>query len=297
MAIYISGVKNLPEQVQKNKDDIEDLKQDSATKTELQAVADDVDALEGRMDTAEGDIDALETKTQQITYDSVNNRENFSGDVEIDGNVLVNSMQNKDNYGAITLPNQANDDVVIINASGGTAHFLKYDKDGNLEIDGNVLVNSMQNKDGYGAITLPNQANDDIVIINASGGTAHILRFDKDGKLTIDGNEVGGKKFYQHHMALAMGLAYQYVILDIITDSPTPMTKNDLANYFNTKGYVNQASAFLITAYIYINADYRFMRELYATNSTTLIGLIYDAAGGNQQALTCTSITDQVLPI
>lgn len=276
MAIYISGVRNLPEQVQKNKDDIETLEGRIGT------AEGDITSLKGRMDTAEGDIDSLETKTQQLSYDGVNNRENFSGDVEIDGNVLVNSMQNKDNYGAITIPNQANDDVVIINASSGTAYILKLDKDGNLINDGSFKTTMGDFDTQYGSlkggsvisgiINVPHDLHHLNIHCWDSNNTNHTLQFDADTlKLTIDGNEVGGATLYQHNISIystAVGRAVIFYCSIITTDS-TPLTATTFKNYINTnhKAY-NKA---LLCNGVYYNG----------TNSFVIDNIYYDAPNYN----------------
>ena len=315
MAIYISGVRNLPEQVQKNKDDIEDLQ---TADTNLEAKIDQEITDRKALIEASGEATIIKNPTEAVSVALNETLTNKIFSVSIEGSPKL-TIDESDIV--------ANEDVAInggLEAYGNiTGHGNIETADGNITTDngdittdaGNITTNtgnitttcgSIETSFGHvkglalisTIINVPDGNHAIQVNCKDSSNTNHVLQFDADTlKLTIDGNEVGGKQLYQHHMALTMGIANQYLMLDITTDSPTPMTKNDLASYFNTKGYNSQNTAFNMNGYLYINNAYRFVRTLYATNSTTLQGQIYDEVNGNQQVVSCSAVIDQVLPI
>lgn len=283
MAIYISGVKNLPEQVQKNKDDIEDL-QTADTNLDAkidQAIADRKEIIDAsgnaiiiKNPTENVIVSLNETLTNRIFGVSIDGTPKLSideasivanedtavngdlvvsgditghGDLDIDGNITAT--------GNISVDNAS----VSGNITAG----------GNVEIDGNILANSMQDRDSYGAITLPNQANDDVVIINASSGTAHILKFDKDGNLTIDGNEVGGKPLYMHSYTFALsGQAISYWGV-LYSDIATPFTAPTLADYLYNKGITSGGNS----------SPYKALRLTNSASDTIYTFSIFSADG------------------
>lgn len=161
MAIYISGVKGLPEQVQENKENIKTIQEEiegidfehiRELDDQVAENTGDINNLEGAIgvqniaiesindtidDNLKPRIETLENKTTTISYDSVSGDTTIDGSLKVNGNIYANTMQDENQLGAITLPENANESVVILNNSSGTLHSLIFDKDGNLLIDGN----------------------------------------------------------------------------------------------------------------------------------------------------------------
>ena len=125
MGIYISGAKGLPEQVQKNKEDIKDLYEDISETNE------NIDILSGRVETNENDIAGLESKTSAITRDSDNNITQVGEDLNVEGNISLG-----DGKSIILGTNGHN----AIESSGNANSYMDFDSSDNPEIasSGNV---------------------------------------------------------------------------------------------------------------------------------------------------------------
>lgn len=336
MAIYISGVRNLPEQVQKNKDDIEDLQ---TADTNLEAKIDQEIADRKALIEANGNATIIENPTENVAVSLTETETNRIFGVFIDGtpkltidgssiianqdtavNGVLEAHGNIEGHSALAVDSH-------ITAGGDITAVGDITTSGDITANGNITATTGDITATTGDIT----AGGDITtaegniytslgyiggsvvkttIINVPDGNHtiqvncpdssnvnHILKFDADTlKLTIDGNEVGGKQLYQHNIGMTTSLSYQEIMLTLITDSSTPMTINDIANYLYEKGFTSLSNALYVNQYIY-TTGYYFARRIYATNTTTLKVRIYDETNINHSDLTINNAVDQVLPI
>ena len=186
MAIYISGVKGLPEQVQENKENIKAI-QDEIEGIDFEAIreleeqvaenTEDINNLEGsvgvqniaisdheeRLDTLEPKVSALETKTSQIAYVEDNDSTNIGTSVKIYGNGKIEARQldaldthYKDaeisnGESGIYLVQDGLTSVRIFNSHSGTTHTLDFKDDGTLEVDGNDIqdISNLYDSQGH----------------------------------------------------------------------------------------------------------------------------------------------------
>ena len=160
MGIYISGVKGLPEQVQENKNKIKEVEEqiegiDFEAVRELQGqVAEntqDINNLEASIGVQNQTINALgdrttalERKTQLMSYNDDLSMTDFRNSIEVADDVYASSVRVQGD-GSIVNTTQsgmhfkegANDDVLTIaNNDGATPHYLHFNGDGTLDIDG-----------------------------------------------------------------------------------------------------------------------------------------------------------------
>ena len=163
MGIYISGVKGLPEQVQANKEDIKTIKEeiegiDFEQIRQLEAQVgentQDINNLEASIGVQNQAInglkdraDALESKTQLMTYNSDLSMTDFRNSIEVADDVYARNVR-VEGDGSIVNTSQsgmhfkegANDDTLTIaNNDGATPHYLHFNADGTLDIDGNAV--------------------------------------------------------------------------------------------------------------------------------------------------------------
>lgn len=272
MAIYISGVKGLPEQVQENKENIKTIQEeiegidfDEIRQLEEQVAENtgDINSLEGtigvqniaiadheeRLDTLEPKVSALESKTSQIAYDSDNDSTNIGASVKVYGNGEIEARQ----------------------LTASDTHY----KDGEISngVSGIYLV-----QDGLTAVR----------IFNSNSGTSHTLDFNDDGSVEVDGKPVG-KQYYQHTLNIALsGQAVAYWTT-IITSDPTPLTAPTLASYLYNKGITtggnsspirslkltNNASDPFYTFGLF-SADGLELKQNRESGSPTIIAGVYD---------------------
>lgn len=202
MAIYISGVKGLPEQVQENKENIKTIQE------EIEGIDfDHIRELDDQVAENTGDINNLEGAigVQNIAIESINDT--------IDDNLKprIETLENKTT--AISYDSQNNPLTTI---------------DSSAKVNGNIYANTMQDENQLGAITIPENANESVVILNNSGGTLHSLIFDKDGNLLIDGNPAG-KTYYRH----VIGFRHNQVFysFEVISTQAEAYTSNTLLAY------------------------------------------------------------------
>ena len=160
MGIYISGVKGLPEQVQENKNKIKEVEEqiegiDFEAVRQLQGqVAEntqDINNLEASIGVQNQAINglkdrttALERKTQLMSYNDDLSMTEFRNSIEVADDVYSSSVRVQGD-GSIVNTSQsgmhfkegANDDVLTIaNNDGATPHYLHFNGDGTLDIDG-----------------------------------------------------------------------------------------------------------------------------------------------------------------
>ena len=163
MGIYISAVKGLPEQVQENKEDIKTIKE------EIEGIDfEEIRQLEGQVAENTQDInnleasigvqnqainglkdraDALESKTQLMAYNGDLSMTDFRNSIEVADDVYASNVRVVGD-GSIVNTTQsgfhfkegANDDTLTIaNNDGATPHYLHFNADGTLDIDGNAV--------------------------------------------------------------------------------------------------------------------------------------------------------------
>ena len=163
MGIYISGVKGLPEQVQANKEDIKTIQEeiegiDFEEIRQLEAQVgentQDINNLEASIGVQNQAInglkdraDALESKTQLMTYNSDLSMTDFRNSIEVADDVYARNVR-VEGDGSIVNTSQsgmhfkegANDDTLTIaNNDGATPHYLHFNADGTLDIDGSPV--------------------------------------------------------------------------------------------------------------------------------------------------------------
>lgn len=270
MAIYISGVKNLPEQVQKNKDDIEDLQ---TADTNLDAKIDLEIADRKALIEASGNntiiknptenviVSLNETETNRIFSVSIDGTPKFSfdetsilanentavnGDLVVSGNIDGGSATISGNITTMGDISGNNATISTDITAGGDL-----DIDGNITAGGDIVGDSVSTTNDIksgGNVEVGNKVSfisDGVLETDGlsfefkaldSSDNQHILKFDADTqKLTIDGNEVGGKQLYRHNIfidgATTTPARTYRVYFNIINDDPTPL--NSMASLYN----------------------------------------------------------------
>ena len=288
MAIYISGVKGLPEQVQVNKEKINTI-QDEIAGIDFEAIreleeqvaenTEDINSLEGtigtqniaitnlgdRADTLEGKVATLENKTTQISYDEDNDLTGIGSVVKIHGNGEVEA-------GRLTATNTTYKDGEISNSESGI-----------------YLV-----QDGLTAVR----------IFNSHSGTTHTLDFNDDGSLEVDGNPVG-KTYYEHNVCLSYDSGsngHTHIFIQIESDDPTPFTKDTLRAYLKNAGFTSGVKSHLANGYYDTLTNAYQILGVYSSNGTDLQAIGYATLQPNMSHTTLTisstymgTLTDFVL--
>lgn len=307
MAIYISGVKGLPEQVQANKDDIKDLQDTTASQgSDIEGLREDLDnEIENREEVIKENTGAVEIGDTSGSYASTIILYKNSGSLDI----LLNAMSELElsDTGlelARGIIKSGSVDKIIINKTNHKIDFIANNStiltlysdsvglNGDLSVNGDIdLSGNIELASGKKVIAYDYDVKDKINFDSngdfRSDGTmyefkcldssdnSHTLKFDADTlKLTIDGTEVGGKQLYQHCCLLDYSQSANgatSISFDIITDSPTPFTKASVAQYLYDKLGANKyitASGFSVDTGA-PNTP-RIVSEICASNSTTL---------------------------
>ena len=207
MGIYISGVKGLPEQVQENKNKIKE----------------------------------VEEQIEGIDFEAVR---------QLQGQVAENTQDINNLEASIGVQNQAinglNDDVDALESK--TQKITYNEQSGELTIDANVNVkrinitaaqtpltaDSMVSRDDKNAISLTG-ANGELSLIVGRTGTQHVLNFNPDGTIDIDGQPVGGSKHMHNVMLYTIGGFNCNLI--ILSDSETPFTFATLRQWLYENGF------------------------------------------------------------
>lgn len=160
MGIYISGVKGLPEQVQENKNKIKEVEEqiegidfDAVRQLQDQVAENtqDINNLEASIgvqnqaiNTLNNDVDALESKTQLMSYNDDLSKTDFRNSIDVADavystslNVVGDGTMVNANGSGLHFQEGANDDTLTIaNNDGAVQHFLHFNADGTLDIDG-----------------------------------------------------------------------------------------------------------------------------------------------------------------
>ena len=220
MAIYISGVKGLPEQVQANKEDIEQIKEDIANidfdairelETQVGENTQDINNLEAsigvqnqainglgdRVTTAEGKITQLESDTRKITYNATDDETRIQGTTRI-ANIKNNRIGEDDSIITFGTANG-------IELRQGT-HIMNYDDQGNLYLDGIQVV--------------------------AGGG--------------------GGVDLFQHNIILKYPNNFELALI-IYTDSGTSFDYTSFKNYMSDNFSSNKLP---VSGYVVVSGNY-----------------------------------------
>lgn len=238
MAIYISGVKGLPEQVQENKENIKKIQE------EIEGIDfEEIRQLEGQVDENTGDINNLEGAigVQNIAIESINDT--------IDDNLKPRIQTLETKTSVVSYDSQTN--VLTIDSSA--------------KVNGNIYANVMLDENQRGAITLPENANESVVILNNSSGTLHSLIFDKDGNLLIDGNPAG-KTYYRHNLLLRQSGGNQKTFkYSVINTIPTAMSESEVATHLYNAGAISRGTGFTI-----MPPAYGIGFEMFSSDQTTI---------------------------
>ena len=166
MGIYISGVKGLPEQVQANKEDIKTIKEDIAgidfeairqLEAQVGENTQDINNLEASIgvqnqaiNTLNNDVDALESKTQLMSYNDDLSKTDFRNSIDVADGVYATSLNvvgdgtivNSNGSGLHFQEGAYDDTLTIANNDGAVQHFLHFNANGTLDIDGNPVGNT-----------------------------------------------------------------------------------------------------------------------------------------------------------
>ena len=319
---------SLPEQVQENKDNIKALddsleatKNDltprvEALETEMAGIGQYVEYQEDGTEIdikAEGDIRVI-VKSDIVGIGKADDGNIVGVNTQMGASMI--SAQNNINIGTADEttflhiePNRAVIQADETNIYAGSNATLQLNADTETAIIGGNNGVSLITDDNINELRFDD--NGDIILTKANNSGYFFkckdsndvdveFQFDPNSKkVLIDGVAVGGKQLYQHHLALSVGNAYQFVILDLITDNNTPMTLTSTASYMYQRGYVNHTTGnyYAITAWSYITGDIKVFRKLYSQNGTTLKCTLYDSNNQNEDQITVNSLDDFVLTI
>lgn len=264
MGIYISGVKGLPEQVQENKNKIKE----------------------------------VEEQIEGIDFDSIR---------QLQGQVAENTQDINNLEASIGVQNQAinslNDDVDALESK--TQKITYNEQSGELSIDANVNVkrinitaaqtpltaDSMVSRDDKNAISLTG-ANGELSLIVGRTGTQHILNFNPDGTIDIDGQPVGSKTYYNHIIKLFTSLGVTTVINIFNSDTGAFSAPSQIAKFLYDNGLRDQSAFYNCQCRLVGNK--KFAKGVYATGigPTDLMIYVQDVDTDTVQALMVTTIVE-----
>ena len=265
MGIYISGVKGLPEQVQENKNKIKEV-EEQIEGIDFEAVR----QLQGQVAENTQDINNLEASigVQNQAINSLNN------DVD-----ALESKTQKISYneqsGELTI--DANVNVKRINITAAQTP---------------LTADSMVSRDDKNAISLTG-ANDEISLIVGRTGTQHILNFNADGTLDIDGQAVGGKPLYEHNLKLT--ILNSPIVLQLITDNATAFTNLSLRDFLRGLGYTTSSNKYNIYSMVFDGTTHYIVEGLYGT--TADLYAFYAEVGATTGTQKITFLSDKVRQI
>ena len=256
MGIYISGVKGLPEQVQKNKEDIKDIQDeiegidwDSIHNLENQVAEntqdiDDLQQGQGVQDTAingvSGRVSTLEGKTAGITRDSVNGITNVNEDLNVEGDLTLGDAK------AIVLGTDGHNSII---SSGNANSGFEFDS------NDNPVLSTNNNKYVF-----------------------------KDTGIELNGTPIGGgSSLYQHNIKYYRNFSTSYWILHftIINNNSNTLTYNGIVNYLYNNQLYNINKRIMCTGSNFDGSTYWPVIGLYAT-STELKAVIIKTSDGTE---------------
>lgn len=269
MAIFQNeAIRSLPEQVEKNKEDIKNINDilENIDPDQVATILSDIASIKAEQ--------VVQNSAIGGNYTAINNekaeRESVVG-VNVAGNTyLKTATPNKqiliDNNGLISITSSTFVEALASN-------FVKIATDNaSVKADENNGVIIEVDSDNPKTLTL--KPNGDFEVSNG-----HILKFDTTGAITIDGQPIG-TKLYQHKLTLAYNSSangYVRISFLIINNSDTPFTKTTLEDYLKTHqtiatGYVKDVVwnyAKIITD-IYFNTTYnQVYGTFFKTDGTT----------------------------
>lgn len=176
-----------------------------AAKTNLQ---NEIDAVDTRITT---EVNAIDSELTEI-------------------NNAIELLQTRINDCENDIDDEINDRVALINKNQTTnaTNIVNESSDINIEAHGSVNIT------GYDEIYAQDD-NGHSFAIDASGFALntndHNLTFKNNGKLEIDGNEVGGKKLYQHNITFINNFSNISYRLSFINDEESSFTNNQEVSY------------------------------------------------------------------
>ena len=295
------AIRSLPEQVEKNKEDIK----------EINDILENIDPDE--VSTILSDIASI--KAEQVVQNTAINTNT--------GNITANAtaITNETNSRKLLIDTNITGDTVV--KSTGVADLKLNSIDGDIKID---AVTGVVNVDAHTQIKLnspsiiataePNgliSLETDKSLITLSTGfsvqtntddTPHTLSFDNTGSLTIDGTPVGGggggSQLYQHVINIYNSLNPDLTInMSIINDSNIPLnTLALIASYLYNKGHISYQTGLPVSGSSYIsNKGYNIIC-VYSSNGTQINTRCFDTTGFsfNQQTATGT-ITETIITL
>lgn len=266
MGIYISGVKGLPEQVQKNKEDIKtiqdeiegiDFEQIRELEEQVGENTQDINNLEASIgvqnqaiNTLNDDVDALETKTQKITYDENDGHTKIEDNLDVNGDIDVKNVS-------------VAGDGTFQNANGSGLHFQEGGND------------------------------DEVNLVNNESGTAHVLTLASDGTLTLDGQAVGGATLYEHNLKLT--ILGSPIVLQLITGDATAFTNISLRDFLRNLGYTSSSNRYVMYSMVFDGNTHYIVEGLYGTSAD--LYAFYAEVGATTATQKITFVSDQVRQI
>lgn len=277
MAIYISGVRNLPEQVQKNKDDIEDL-QTADTNLEAkinQEIADRKALIDSGNDTdiSVGDSSIVANKDVEI-IGGLEAHGNIKGAINLDIDGTITSGGDITATGDITSSGDitSNGDITATGDIKTDNGDIKTDA-GNITTASGNIETSLGHVKGLALVStiinVPDGNHTIQVNCKDTSNTNHVLLFDADTlELTIDGSTIG-KQYYEHNICLAYDQSadgYTHIFIQIENEDPTPFTKDSLVDYLYDMGFTTNKKCHIASGWLNkLNSAY-LVSGLYAVD-------------------------------
>lgn len=241
MAIFQNeAIRSLPEQVQKNKEDIKNINDilENIDPDQVATILSDIASIKAEQ--------VVQNTAIGGNYTAINNekteRESVVG-VNVAGNTyLKTATPNKqiliNNDGIISMTSSTFVEALANN-------FVRIATD-NASVKADENNGVIIEVDGDNPKTITLKPNGEFEVSNG-----HILKFDTSGSITIDGQPIGGgggSQLYRHCIYLRQENStykYQRVYFEIITTRSTPFTKETLLSYVNShSGAIVQASGY-----------------------------------------------------
>lgn len=236
------AIRSLPEQVEKNKEDIKDILDilENIDPDQVATILSDIASLQAEQVTQNLAIGSNASNIANNTT-AINNEKTAREDVvgvNVAGNTyLKTATPNKqiliDNNGIISITSSTFVEALASN------HVRIATDNASVKADENNGVIIEVDSDNPKTLTL--KPNGDFEVSNG-----HILKFDTTGAITIDGHPIGGgggTQLYQHNIIFTYGITisgttYQAIFrLSIINQSSNNLTKEDIGTWLLTNGF------------------------------------------------------------
>jgi len=246
MAIFQNeAIRSLPEQVQKNKEDIKNINDilENIDPDQVATILSDIASIKAEQVVQNT---AIGSNTGNITANTtaINNEKDTRESV-----VGVNSVGNT--YLKTATPNKQilinNNGLVSISSSNNNVEITAPSGHVRMSTDNSSVI-----ADDVNGVSLSTNESDvpNLVILRPNGdfevSNEHTLKFDTTGSLTIDGTPVGGggggTQLYQHNINIYCSTLKIRMCTNLITSQSEAFTFATLRNYLQNKGYtgVNQ---------------------------------------------------------